>query len=192
MINKNITNILLFAISTVIFFVVIVPAYNGMGFNNLKLTGFVNEYYKNKSINGYLITARELNSSVDAEVQAFENIPEDYLSKIVKATPNKKDIARNINDIYTLGLQNKLAISDFKFVKPSLSNSVEAKQDKKVYEISFNAKGDYRDFFEFVKQFENSLEIYNIKSLNITSGRGDTSFDEVKYLITAETYEING
>lgn len=192
MINKNVINILLFAAALVIFFIIIIPGYNGLGFNNLKLTGFVNEYYKNKSINSYLATARELNSNIDSEVQAFENISEDYLNKIVKAAPNKKDIARNINDVYTLGLQNKLAISDFKFVKPNLSNNTETKQSKKVYELSFNVKGDYRDFFEFIKQFENSLEIYNIKSLNITSGGSDTSFNEIKYLITAETYEING
>ena len=62
----------------------------------------------------------------------------------------------------------------------------------KIYEISFNVKGDYFNFFNFVKEFENSLEIYNIKSLNITSSESDSIFNEVKYIITAETYEING
>lgn len=192
MMNKNIINLLLLIISGAIFFVVVIPAYNGLGFNNLKLSGFINEYYKNKSITDYLTTARELNGSVDKDVEGFNNISQDYLAKIIKAAPNKKDVARNINDIYNLGLKNKLSVSDFKFTKPSLSNNQAVQQSKKVYEISFNVKGDYFNFFNFVKEFENSLEIYNIKSLNITSSESDSIFNEVKYIITAETYEING
>ncbi len=192
MMNKNIINLLLLIISGAIFFVVVIPAYNGLGFNNLKLNGFINEYYKNKSITDYLTTARELNGNVDKDVEAFNNISQDYLDKIIKAAPSKKDVARNINDIYNLGLKNKLSVSDFKFTKPSLSNNQAAQQSKKVYEISFNVKGDYFNFFNFVKEFENSLEIYNIKSLNITSSESDSIFNEVKYIITAETYEING
>ena len=98
--NKNIINLLLLIISGAIFFVVVIPAYNGLGFNNLKLNGFINEYYKNKSITDYLTTARELNGNVDKDVEAFNNISQDYLDKIIKAAPNKKDVARNINDVY--------------------------------------------------------------------------------------------
>ena len=35
MINKNVINILLFVISVVVFLIIIIPGYNGLGFNNL-------------------------------------------------------------------------------------------------------------------------------------------------------------
>jgi hypothetical protein len=198
--NKKLTNLLLLGAFAAIFLTTTLPLYNSGGYNNFGLTGFINEYYKNKSLGGHLETARSIEIDAAAELVSFNGISEDYLDKMARSAPQKKDILRSINDIYNIGLENKLDVTGFTFTKPTPSPAQTFQHPKKVYEISFMVAGDYYNFFNFMRGIESSLEIYNIKNINISPVEKDGTEDEeenlkdesLRYTITLETYEING
>ncbi len=182
MINKNLINLILISISALMIYSIAIPAYNGLGDGTLGIKGAVQSYYKNKNITDSLDKARSLSSDTDGQVFGYQNINQDYLAKLEQSIPLKKEIIRNINDLDILAKENKLKITSIKFTKP-----VQVKNTKS-HILTVSATGDYFAFSNFLKRLETSLELYNIKSLNITT---DPIENTLGYNLTIETYETN-
>lgn len=182
MINKNLINLILISFSALMLHSVAIPAYNGLGDGTLGIKGAVQSYYKNKNITDSLDSARRLSSDTDGQVYGYQNINEDYLAKVEQSIPSKKEIIRNINDVDILAKDNKLKITAIKFTKPVPIRNI------KSHVLTLSATGDYFAFSNFLKRLETSLELYSIKTLNITT---DPIENTLGYNLTIETYETN-
>lgn len=182
MINKNLLNLLLITFSGFLAYVIILPSYNGTGYNYFNIEGAVQSYYENKNINEKLDKAKNLTENASGEASAYKDISTHYLTKLMQSIPFKKDIIRNINDLDTLATSNKLKIVSIKFTKPT-----DLSKNPKAHILSMNISGEYLGFINFLKKIEKSLELYSVKSLAITTDE-ETN---LTYSLTIETYETN-
>ena len=185
--KENIITIILYIISFCIVYAVAFPIYNGHGINTLGTSNIIYEIAKQKDLKALELTANNLVSSGKAQYLAYSEIDPEKISRIDISIPKKIDIARVVNDISKVADQYKLKMSETKFSKNTNSKKY---NNLNVYDLSFSFEGDYLAFKEFLNEMQNSLQIYNIKSVSFTKSENQISSGSYKFLLSLEAFEL--
>jgi Tfp pilus assembly protein PilO len=112
-------------------------------------------------------------------------VTEDNRSKIEMAIPKNKNMPRNLNDLDKLSKAHNLKAEGFNYSKDGSSKSGRIN----TYFIDLTLQGEYKDFLEFLNSIDKSIELYNIKSLDVTNSTDDFGTNNFSYRVQLETFE---
>lgn len=187
--NKTILNSAVVIIAFFVAYLFAYPFYNGGGLKVFPSKKSVTELQgENKELNESYETAKSLSQNTKNESTAFANINKYEKDRINAAIPKEIDISRTVNDINQLIRNNNLKMTDIKFTKNTNSSKTLSKLT--VYQINYSLEGKYPEFKKLLKDIENSLELYTIKSLSISEATGEEDMVGVfKYNVTMNAYE---
>jgi Tfp pilus assembly protein PilO len=165
------------------------PFYNGGGLKVFPEKKSVTELQaENKELSDSYGIAKSLSQNTKSESAAFASISQQEKDRINLAIPKEMDISRTINDINQLVKNTGLKMTDIKFTKNSNSSKTLSKLT--VYQLNFSLEGEYPKFKIFLKNMENSLELYTVKSISLAESTGvEDGAGLFKYNMTVDAYE---
>jgi Tfp pilus assembly protein PilO len=182
---KSLMPFITIALCVTIYFLYISPTLGDIDERRGKLAEYRNALEQTK----------ELKIQRDAAITASNNISEADLNRLNKIIPGKFDGVLFVNDISAMAARNGVKMSNFKTSEtaPATRNVDEIAEEKpfKVVSVSFKLTGQYDQFIKFLKELESSLQLIDVISLNITSGKVEKASDNnLDYDIEINTYSL--
>jgi hypothetical protein len=195
---KSITSLALIILAVGVFFFYIDPEYK-------KVQALNEQIEKNKEI---LEIVNRLDTKKTELNTKFNQISQEEKKELEKLLPDTVDNIRLIIDIRNIADQFGLEIKDISIASKD-QNTGEAKKtisQKSNFEdfggensikyvdtsrigvlsFSFGVSAKYEVFIEFLEELERSLRLLDIRSMEVTSGGGDSVF--YNYRVTFDTY----
>lgn len=176
---------ILIGLAVAIFFVVIDPQYE-------KKTQLEDRKEENQNM---LDLADRLKQKRDDLQDAFNAISGAEKEELAKLLPDTVDNVRLILDINNIAEEEGVIIRDITVTREgdqvqrrqqNVSTSVDTAGDVGTITLSFSIDSTYPTFISFIKSLEEALRIVDIRSLDISAGRGDGAF--YSFTITLDTY----
>lgn len=183
--SKPIYNLFLVVASISLYFSVISPLYVGATSSFLPEEGVSTLMQKNKDLDQALNQAKDLSSQAEKLKNKYDSIDPDLRNKLNVMVPESVDPVRLVNEVNTIA-----NISGFNLDKISyIQNDTTLLGDGvKSYTINISVLGNYANFKNLIKQFESSLRIYVIKSVNFSIP--ENIADPITFSVKLETYYL--
>jgi Tfp pilus assembly protein PilO len=150
---------------------------------------------------GVLEKAKDVKIKRDAALQAYNNIPEEDISKLDKIVPTKFDGVRMLNDLSVAVSRYGLTLMDF-----STNQSGVASRDSSasgtdpgqhnVVGVNVRIVGPYDQFIRFLKDVETNLQLVDVTGISITAGSSSNNNQKVQdnnslqYVLEFNTYSL--
>lgn len=196
-INKtSLITIFLYIFSFIIVYTLAYPLYSGRGINLLHYLGLpesnvVYEITKGQELQKYKLTAEEFRSNAMNQAAAYQNIPPEKKDRINIAIPQKLDLGRLINDLDKISDNSSMKSSAVTFAKAGSSS--QTNDTITTYRLSYNLKGKYQDFKNYISVIENNLQLLNIQKLSFEPDKSleaGKPFENYQFSVEAEAYEL--
>ncbi len=139
---------------------------------------------------------KELKIQRDAAISAYNNIGETDIARLNKIIPEKFEGVLFVNDINAIASRNGIKMSEFKTNEtqtPSRNTSTVETNGKsyKVVTVSLKLTGQYDQFIKFLKEIESSLQLIDVNTLSIASGKVQKATDNnLDYSVEINTYSL--
>ena len=186
--KENIIIISLYAISIFLIIGVAYPIYSGGGLKVLPNTSnIMYELARYDSLKDLELEALKLKDNGIIQAENYINISQDKKSRIDVSIPEKIDIGRKINDLAKIAQAHKMKMSDIKFSKNTVNKKF---PDLNTYDMSMSLEGEYLNFRDYINTVQNSLQIYNIKSLSFSRSDSQDQVSNYKFSLTVEAFEL--
>jgi Tfp pilus assembly protein PilO len=173
------------ALCVTIYFLYISPTLGDIDERRAKLSEYRNALEQTK----------ELKIQRDAAITASNNISEADLNRLNKIIPGEFDGVLFVNDLNTIATRNGVKMSNFQTSEsdPATRNVDEIVEEKpyKIIKVSFKLTGQYDQFIKFMKEIESSLQLIDVNSLSISSGKVEKATDNnLDYALEISTYSL--
>ena len=179
---------LLYVASAVLLLGFAYPMYNGGGYPILSnSSNVIYEIARNEDIKLLYTEAVNLKNTGVSQATSYTNIDSVKRSRIETAVPLKMDVPRVINDLDKIANKNKMIMVTIGFSKIENNSKYPSLN---VYNFNLSVQGSYSDFRNYIKTIEDSLQIYNIKTLAFSRKENQKETDNYTFAITLEAYEL--
>ncbi len=187
--SENLIIIALYLTSFLIVYTVAIPLYSGAG--SLKAfpdsSNVMYELARHKDLESLYDEAVKLKDNGLKESVSYKNIDQAKKLRIDLALPKKIDMARVINDLDKIAHSHNMNNTSISFSKiPSSS----AYSGVNIYLLNLALEGTYLNFKEYMDAVQNSLQLYNVKSLSFSKSDSQTVAGAYNFSVSLETFEL--
>lgn len=113
----------------------------------------------------------------------YNAVDDQVKQKMILMVPLKIDKIRLLSEIDNIANQSGIALSNVSVNETSSSDKL-----KGSYEVSFSVKTNYTDFKKFMRNYENSLRLFTLESVNFNAPE---KIDEpINFKVLLKTYYL--
>lgn len=103
----------------------------------------------------------------------FADLPQESVDRLAKVLPQKLNTVKLAADLDAIASRFGVSIRDFSVPDMNVDASSKVTTNTKPYNtstVSFSAIGSYANFTAFIKEVEKSLQLIDVKTINMKSG----------------------
>lgn len=181
--SPKLINILLILSSFALYYLVIGPLWTGGGpiwapeHGISSLTSLESQYKDTAS------SADDLSKQGEKLKSQFKAIDDATKQKMALMVPQKIDKVRLLSEVDNIANQSGVALSNVSAVDVATVDKL-----KGSYNISFSVKTTYTKFKEFMRNYENSLRLFTLESVNFSAP--DKIDDLTDFKVILKTYYL--
>ena len=182
--SKNLLKILLLVASFTVYYVVISPLYTGVGSVWQPSKGITALRTENVQYDDTLSQAETLLQDAKTLKTKYEAISPDTKDKLALMVPSKEviDPVRLVSEVSSIAQGAGLSVSELSY---SEGNTV---GNRGTYTVSFSVKTTYTKFKELMHNYETSLRLFSIQSVQFSVSDSESSI--IPFQVRMETYYI--
>ncbi|MEI6810577.1 MAG: type 4a pilus biogenesis protein PilO [Candidatus Nomurabacteria bacterium] len=129
------------------------------------------------------LKAKELSKQGNELSSQYKLINEETRRKMLLMVPLGIDKIRLLSEVYNIANQSDVALSDV-----SVNETTSPDKLKGSYDVSFSVKTTYTNFKKFMINYENSLRLFTLESVNFSAPE---KIDEpVNFRVSLKTYYL--
>lgn len=181
--DKFLIKVLLLLSSFGLLYYIALPLYSGGGKNILDKDNILSLSSNIKKADDDIKKGQTLIAWLKKTNEDYLNITKQSKDRLSIAIKQDMDLLRTFNDLIIFFKKRGVDIS-----LPEYSEDKSKNDTFKVYTYRISAKSDYYNFLELIKDINNSLQIYNIKSLSLSPTQNPMN-NTINYSLVLENYQ---
>lgn len=182
--SPKLLNTLIAVLSFAVYYIFIGPLWTGQGTVLQLQDGGVKSLMASQiRYNNTVEQADKLSKQGEEFSKQYESIGEDIKEKMKIMVPSKTDKIVLLNELDNIANYAGIAITNVTVSEDSTTDKL-----KGSYNITFNAKTTYTKFKEFMRNYENSLRLFTLDSVNFAA---PTKTDDlIDFKVSLKTYYL--
>ncbi len=182
--SKNLLNILLAVASFALYYIIINPLYTGRGSVWQPQYGLTTLRSTNTQYDDTLQQAESLLQDAKQLSAKYKSISQETKDTMKVMVPNQADMdpVRLVSEVDSIAARTGLSISDLNYSEGQVIGN------RGVYTISFTVKTTYTKFKELMRNFETSLRLFTIQSVQFSVPETDGNL--IVFQVKMDTYYI--
>lgn len=181
--SPKLLNILLAALSFVLYYVVISPLWTGTGSVWSPENGVAALRASEMNYQDTVNQAQNLFNQGKELRSQYEAVDADAKAKMNVMVPAKIDQIGLLSEVDAIASQSGIALSNVTAIE-----GVSADKDRGVYDIGFTVNTNYGKFKDFMRNYETSLRLFTLQS--VTFDAPDKPDDLIKFKVVLRTYYL--
>lgn len=163
--SPKLINILLLVSTFAVYYLLMVPIWSGNGSLWTPTGGGINTLRSTES--QYIdasLKATDLFDQGNELKSQYKDVSDEIKQKMILMVPLKIDKIRLLSEIDNIASQSDIALSNVSVNEVSSSDKL-----KGSYDVSFSVKTTYPEFKKFMRNYENSLRLFTLESVNFSA-----------------------
>ena len=181
--SPKLLNILLILASFSLYYLVIGPIWTGGGPIWAPAQGISTLMSQDKQYKDTISSADNLSTQGEKLKSQYKAVSDETKQKLAIMVPQKIDKVRLLSEIDNIANQSGVALSNVSAIDIATIDKL-----KGSYNISFSVKTTYTKFKEFMRNYENSLRLFTLESVNFTAPEKIDDLTDFK--VTLKTYYL--